>query len=185
MEPAIVFNDQRKLVASSPFRIDWPQLVERFASSPARRRMADAFVSWIHAADRLVLVEFVWIGGSFVTEAKAPRDLDCVLFYRYRTAILNPILRDAFLRQNAPVLMKDGIKQAFGIDAALIPLGLPPEQLIQMSAYWAMVFSNSANARRRAFYTVPAPSILAAAPTLAIAPAPASQLATGQRRGAS
>ena len=73
LSPAIRFDDSRRVIASSPYRITWPDLAARFATTPHRRRLADALTRWVKEADRLVLVEFVWIGGSFVTLARFTR----------------------------------------------------------------------------------------------------------------
>lgn len=164
LAPAILFSDERKVIASSPFPADWRQMRARFGQGAARAALADGFEAWVRAADALVRVEFVWIGGSFASDKPEPGDVDAVLFYQDRQPMGQPALREAFMARHAGVLTKEAAKARFGVDAAVIPLALPADQMIHLSAYWAMVFSNGPDATRRAFYTIPGASITGFAP---------------------
>jgi hypothetical protein len=77
---AIAFSEDRKLIACSPYPVTWPQLKARFAINAAREEMAARFEEWIVACKAIVIVHEIWIGGSFCSEAVAPKDIDVVLF---------------------------------------------------------------------------------------------------------
>lgn len=161
LAPAILFGDDRKVIASSPFPVDWRTFKQRFGQGAVRAALADGFIGWVRAAAGLVDVQFVWVGGSFASDKPEPADVDAVLFYRYRDPALDVATRTAFLQANADILSKEGAKAGFNVDAAIIPLSAPVGQLIHLSAYWAMVFSNGPDGTRRAFYTLDARSLLA------------------------
>jgi hypothetical protein len=160
LAPAIIFSDERKVVASSPFPITWQEMRARFGGGPHRARLANGFEAWVRAAHGLVDVEFVWIGGSFASDKPEPADVDAVMFYQYREPLAHPALREAFLARHASVLTRDAAKAQWNVDAALIALSAPVAQLIHLSAYWAMVFSNGPDATRRAFFSVEGASII-------------------------
>jgi hypothetical protein len=162
LAPAIQFSDDRKVIASSPFPVTWQQMRGQFAATPCRAALADGFEDWVRAVHTRVEVGFAWIGGSFASDKPEPADVDAVLFYDYRAPLATRDARDAFIHINRDVLSREAARARFGIDAALIPLCAPVPHLIQLSAYWAMVFSNGPDGTRRAFYVIEGATVLAA-----------------------
>jgi hypothetical protein len=158
LAPAILFNEARKVVSSSPYATTWPEMKARFVFNEYRAHLAARFEAWVHDASRVVAPEFIWIGGSFASDKPEPADVDAVMFYRYRTFMPNPTDRDAFLTAHAGILSSEGAKSGYQVDGATVALTLPVNQLIHLAAYWAMVWSNGADGTRRAFYTLPAAS---------------------------
>lgn len=154
LAPAILFDDNRKVVGSAPYPVPWAELAAQFATTPYRANLAARFEQWVAACIAIVRVEYVWIGGSFCSDKPEPKDIDAVLFYRYPRPMPQPEVRDAFLRHHAPVLSNMGSKLNFGVDSAAVSLHTDVSALIHKAAYWAMVFSNGPDGTRRAFYTV-------------------------------
>lgn len=158
LAPAIAFDADRRVIGSAPYPASWPALVDRFVNNQHRRQLADRLEAWIAASRSLIAIEQVCLGGSFCTDAPEPRDIDAVAFFRYHGPLAPPPQRDRFIQQHRGILTPDGIKAHYGIDCALVPLFIDPLHLVQLSAYWAMVYSNGPDGRRRAFYTVSAQS---------------------------
>jgi hypothetical protein len=155
LAPAIVFNEDRKVVSSSPHQSTWSETKARFVFNDHRALLAARFEAWVREVNAVVVADFIWLGGSFASDKPEPADVDAVLFYRYRTFMPNPEDRDAFLVANAHILSPEGAKANYGVDGATVALTLPVNQLIHMAAYWAMVWSNGPDGSRRAFYTLP------------------------------
>jgi hypothetical protein len=158
LAPAILFSEDRKVIASSPHARTWSELKEQFVFNDHRAHLAARFEAWVTDANQIVAPEFIWIGGSFASDKQMPADVDAVMFYRYRTFEPDPIKRDAFLQAHSAILSSDGAKEGYGVDGATVALNLPVPQLIHLAAYWAMVWSNGPDGTRRAFYTVQAQS---------------------------
>jgi hypothetical protein len=152
--PAIQFSEDRKLISCSPYPISWAQLVEKFATSATRQRLANQFEHWLAACREIVIIGEVWIGGSFCNDAQEPKDIDVVLFYRYRSLMPQASARDAFLREHAHVLSNEGAREKYGVDCATISLGLEPLRIVRLAAKWTMILSNGPDNQKRAFYTL-------------------------------
>lgn len=58
LAPAILFGDDSKVIASSPFPVDWPTLQQRFGQGPVRAGLAERFIGWVLAAGLAV-----WLGS--------------------------------------------------------------------------------------------------------------------------
>jgi hypothetical protein len=72
----------------SPYIVTLSELVECFATTPARCRILKGFLAYRAALHALGLLEgFQWIDGSFVEEIEVleerdPNDIDVVTFYK-------------------------------------------------------------------------------------------------------
>ena len=159
-EPAILFGENGKVIASSPYPLSWQQLKARFATSRYRATLAERFEAWVYACSSLVKIEQIWIGGSFCSDKIEPRDIDTVLFYRHITPMPDPVMRSAFFAQHADVLSYQGALEHFQIDSALLSLSLDPLRLIHWSAYWTMLLSGMSDGQRRPFYTINVNSLI-------------------------
>lgn len=157
-----MYDDNRRVVAASPLETGWPDLKARDGHGARRAAMAARLEAWVAAADRLVRVDHLWLGGSFCSDQADPADVDAVLFHRYRTVLRPPAERDGFLERNRDVHSPDGAKSGWGVDGALVSLLLDPGQLVRAAAYRAMAQSNGPDGTRRAFHAVSAASIHAA-----------------------
>jgi hypothetical protein len=160
LPPAIRFTSDQKVISTSPYPCHWNEFKQRFATNSKRLKLAENFEKWVKELKSVVLPEFVWIGGSYASNKLEPKDLDAVVFYRYRQPFDNAISHTTFLTQNSGVLSPVGVKKSYGIDCAIVALSMPIERLIAISAEWTMILSGNPDGTRRAFYSIPATSIL-------------------------
>jgi hypothetical protein len=154
LAPAILFTPDRKVAASAPYPITFLELTTHFGRSAYRQQLLRGFRAWLSALRQVVSPQFVWIGGSFVTDKPEPKDIDAVVFYRYLVPDVSAADRDNLLRANTEILSHTSVERRFNVESALVPLDVDATQLFHASAYWAMVFSNDAKGGRRAFYTM-------------------------------
>lgn len=155
LEPAILFSDDRKVIAASPYEMDWQDIRTRFAKTPYRRALADKFEAWAKLATEALFIEQIWLGGSFCSDKELPKDIDAVLFFRHPQPLFKPEERDQFLYDHASVFDRALVQEQFGIDLASIAMDISRIALVNFAAYWAMVYSNGPDGTRRAFYSVP------------------------------
>ena len=155
LEPAILFSDDRKVIAASPYQMDWKDIRVRFATTPYRRALADKFEAWAGLAKEALFIEQIWLGGSFCSDKELPKDIDAVLFFRHPRPLFKPEERDQFLYDHASVFDRALVQEQFGIDLASIAMDISRIALVNFAAYWAMVYSNGPDGTRRAFYSVP------------------------------
>jgi hypothetical protein len=154
LAPAIFFTPERKVAVAAPYPITWRELHAHFGRSPHRQQLLKDMGTWVSELSEILAPQFIWIGGSFVTDKPEPKDIDAVIFYRYVRPDMVPAELDDVLRANAALLNHARVQERFRIDSALVPLDVDVAQLIHASAYWAMVFSNDEHGGRRAFYTL-------------------------------
>lgn len=154
LAPAILFDENRRLVASAPYPIQPDELARQFATNGGRQRLLEGLCAWLSALHAIVEIDFVWIGGSFVKQKPDPSDIDVVVFFRYRPTTSGQASNDDTIRAHAHLFSHHAVEQEYDLDSALVPLDIQTSQLIHICAYWAMVFSNDENGGRRAFYTL-------------------------------
>lgn len=159
LEPAILFSEDRKVIAASPYQMDWKDIRARFALTPHRTDLADKFEAWVALASNALFIEQIWLGGSFCSEKEFPKDIDAVLFFRHPRPLFKPEERDQFLFDHANVFDRALVETQFGLDLASIAMDISRIALVNFAAYWAMVYSNGPDGTRRAFYSVPGESL--------------------------
>jgi hypothetical protein len=158
--PPITFSTDRKLIAASPYPTTWQALKERFVFNEHRAILAARFEAWVADVHGVVEADMIWLGGSFASDKADPADIDAVLFYNYRTFMPQAMQRDAFLTEHACVLSPTGAKRSYSVDGATIAWSLPLTRLVALSARWTMILSNGPDDSKRAFYGLPAASVL-------------------------
>ena len=152
LESAILFSEDRKVIAASPYQMDWNDIRARFATTPYRQAMADKFEAWAKLAKEALFIEQIWLGGSFCSDKEFPKDIDVVLFFRHPRPLFKPEERDQFLHDNSSVFDRGLVQEQFGLDLASIAMDISRIALVNFAAYWAMVYSNGPDGTRRAFY---------------------------------
>src|SRR5438046_2216412 len=71
----------------------WKQTVDRFGSTPPRRRLLEGALRDLRHL-RAVAVADVWLDGSIVTDKERPSDYDlCFAYWQADRARLDPLLR--------------------------------------------------------------------------------------------
>lgn len=156
LAPAIEFGEDRRVIRSSPFEIDWQGFKDRHVTDRHRMALASNLLAWLREARSVVQLSHIWIGGSFASAKAYPADVDAVLFFHYRGAAMTAAARDSFLTAHPHVFESLAMKARYGVDGACVALSMPPSRLVQFAAYWAMVYSNGPDGSRRAFYSIQA-----------------------------
>ncbi|MCZ8207697.1 MAG: hypothetical protein O9270_05825 [Aquidulcibacter sp.] len=160
LPPAIVFGADQKVIGASPYPCPWFEFKQRFAFNPQRLALAEKFEAWVGNLVTIVAPEFIWIGGSYASDKPDPKDIDAVLFYRYRQPFADPQSHAAFLNAHRALLTPAAVKRDYGLDCACVALSMPVERLIAISAEWTMILSGNPDGSRRAFYCIPIASML-------------------------
>lgn len=160
LPPAILFNADQRVIGTSPYPCPWFEFKQRFAFNPQRLALAKQFEAWVGSLVTIVAPEFIWIGGSYASDKPGPKDIDAVLFYRYRQPFADPESHAGFLKANYGLLSPAAVKRDFSVDGACVALSMPVERLIAISAEWTMILSGNPDGSRRAFYCMPVASML-------------------------
>ncbi len=128
----------------SPYRVSLTDLVLRFDTSEQRRGILAQLMQYRAALHAVGLtLGFQWVDGSFleqveVLESRPPSDLDVVTFYQ-----LAPGATQADVLAKSPDLFDhDKVKASHHVDAYLVSLQSPAENLIEQSVYWYSVWSH-------------------------------------------
>ena len=136
-------------VTRSPYPVSLVDLMERFATSRERSDILAGFLRYrarLHAAG---LAEgFQWLDGSFVEHVearaqRAPRDIDVVTFFSLPKNCDQQQLFENHHEVFSPAKVDQSLrKRNYFVDAYVVSLSMPPEALIQQSAYWYSVWSH-------------------------------------------
>ena len=128
--------------ARSPYPVSLKDVVLRFSTSAARRRVLSGFLRYRAELHRLGLIEgFQWIDGSFledveIIEQRMPRDIDVVSF------VHTPA--DFHLSDDDMQLFDQAVaKSQFNVDAYLVEFErITPRELTFWAAYWYSLWSH-------------------------------------------
>lgn len=129
----------------SPYPVALLDVILRFATSPERCEVLKGFLDYRAALHGMGLVSgFQWLDGSFTEqvetlERRPPKDIDVVTFVR---------TPDDFAPTKAQfeVLDHDVAKTHFLVDSYIVEINkLPPEAIVQQSAYWYSMWSHRRN----------------------------------------
>lgn len=135
----------------SPYPVSLLEVVQRFSTSTKRVAILRGFLRYRTALHRAGLTKgFQWLDGSFLENkevmiGQTPGDIDVATFFYLPTGTSQADL----LSRDALAFGSDGLarKNAFYVDAYLIPLDtpteIPIEDLVWNSHYWYGVFSHS------------------------------------------
>lgn len=160
-------------VDRSPYVVSLTDYVLRFSDTGERRAVLSGFLEYRAALHAAGLVDgFQWLDGSFLErvellENRALNDLDVVTFYQLPAGKTQSEVLAA-----APALFDHGrLKTQYRVDAYIVDLGMKPERLTRLSAYWYSMWSHRRNQLWKGFVQVdlaPAEDASASA-TLAVA----------------
>jgi hypothetical protein len=84
----LVFDALGHLTPYEGIPLEETTVAQYFATNPTRRRLWANYLAWVAKLKAAVTPGgfWVWLGGSFVTQAPRPADLDLVLFIDHQTA---------------------------------------------------------------------------------------------------
>lgn len=150
----------------SPYVVSLTDCVLRFGTTAERRAVLGGLLRYRAELHALGLVSgFQWLDGSFlehveVTERRPPNDIDVVTFYRLPAGLT----QSALAAKAGAALDNAASKVLFSVDGYFAHLGVEPERLARLSAYWYSVWSHRRNQLWKGFVQVDlAPSQDAAA----------------------
>lgn len=128
----------------SPYRVELPAFVDRFATSPERMAILDGllrFRAGLHKAG--IVAGFQWLDGSFleqveIIEERAPRDMDAVNFID-----LTGVDQAELARQHTALFDHEKVKTDYRIDAYFMQTGGQlDEATIRRISYWYSMWSH-------------------------------------------
>jgi hypothetical protein len=140
----------------SPYRVSLTDFVLRFGTSRERCSIIRGLLRYRAAIHAVGLTRgFQWFDGGFlenveVMESRPPNDVDTVTFYRLAPSDTQAIVfaRDPNAFSHAKM------KADFHVDAYLVGLDQPSEQLVAGSAYWYSVWSHRRNQAWKGFVEI-------------------------------
>jgi len=141
----------------SPYLIDLFMLLDRFASSPERKRILNGFLSFRQMLHRLGITKgFQWLDGSFLENIELlknhpPNDMDVVTYYELPTR-----MTQASLVEKAGGELEHGnLKEKYSIDAYFSELGRPLDvRQAQSLTYWYSMWSHRRDGLWKGFVQV-------------------------------
>ena len=138
-------EERPTLPPRSPYNVSLLDIVERFGSTRARRRLLMGLLDFRFELHGVGLVQgFQWIDGSFAENVEAmkgqdPDDIDLVTFFRVPGQYRN----ESGAQLLSPLLDRERIERDHKVDHYYVPLsGRPPEVIATESAYWYSVFAH-------------------------------------------
>lgn len=145
----------------SPYAVSLQELVERFATSPARCRILRGFLAYRRELRAIGIVEgFQWVDGSFVEQievldGRPPNDIDVVTFYKVpisETQVTlfekNPLLFPANDEEKAK------LKEIFAVDGSMSSLDAKQQPLIKQIIFWYSLWSHRRDQTWKGFLQV-------------------------------
>lgn len=146
--PPFLGGDPAVQAKMSPYRTTLVKLVDRFATSNARKNILKGYLDHRAALINLGITGFQWLDGSFLEhietlENRPPGDIDIVTFV-WRPA---PYINDhaawrAVINANMQLFNPAQAKIAFRTDPYFVETQHHPAALIQQTTYWFGLFSH-------------------------------------------
>ena len=141
----------------SPYMIDLPSLVDRFATSPERVNILDGLLRFRTALHQAGIVSgFQWFDGSFLEdvemlESRPPKDMDVVTFFHL------PEGQDqcSLIQRHKALFDPEQTKENYAMDAYPVVLGQPTDQWqVKRVTYWYSMWSHRRNGLWKGFVEV-------------------------------
>ena len=141
---------------ASPYNVLMTEIVARFATSIERIQILEGLLNYREKLRSVGFTDgFQWIDGSFVEDCeaennrgRAPADVDVVTYvYRPLNSVGDAYLSNAelvpIIAANPDLFVSKESKASYLCDAYHVDLCLPPDMLVQRTAYWFGLFSHS------------------------------------------
>ncbi len=138
----------------SPYPVSLKDVVMRFSTSSARRKVLEGLLDYRKALHRIGLMSgFQWLDGSFLEdvetiERRDPRDIDVVTFLHTSDAF-------SVTDEDALILDAETTKERFSVDGYIVELdAVTPRELTIWSAYWYSLWSHRRNQAWKGFLQI-------------------------------
>jgi hypothetical protein len=129
----------------SPYKVDLVAFVDKFSSSPERKKILDGFLRFRGELHRLGIISgFQWVDGSFLENIEAqenrpPKDMDVVTFYD----IPRGESQQSLALKGPNVFNWSNVKTAYSIDGYFSSLsGRLDLTAIKNISYWYSMWSH-------------------------------------------
>lgn len=130
----------------SPYPCTTVELVEKYNTSPERRNILEGFLNFREKLrqENLGANAFQWIDGSFLEnielqQSRAPNDIDVVTVYWGYDRAFQSNLISKFPEFASPTQAKAN----FSVDHYPFDAGESPQNTVEWSRYWALLFSHN------------------------------------------
>lgn len=146
--PPFTGSDATRVAGRSPYVISLLELVDRFATSIARKEILEGYLSHREKLLSLGFTGHQWLDGSFTEDvesnsSRAPSDIDVISFILPPpNLIANPALQRDVIAANQDVFIPTRSKAIFKTDAYFVGADIAPASLIRQTAYWFGLFSH-------------------------------------------
>jgi hypothetical protein len=146
--PPFLGNDPSVHAGLSPYQTTLTKLVDRFATSPERKKILDGFLKHRAALLSLGIIGFQWLDGSFLEDIETlknrpPADIDIVTFvWRPQQYVNDQAAWDVLIQQNLGVFDPTMAKATYQTDPYFVDIIFGPQFVIQQTAYWFGLFSH-------------------------------------------
>lgn len=128
----------------TPYAVSSVELVTTLGTTDHRKAILRGWLQHRAAVRRLGFSGFQWVDGSFVEHdpQREPADIDVVCFMHMPTFV-DRAAANLWAQQNHDVLFnRPHIKATYLVDFFLQPLNARPETLVNVTRYWAGLFSH-------------------------------------------
>lgn len=149
--PPFVGADATDGTLMSPYKATMVEVIQRFASSPARIEILDGLLRYRNALRSAGVANgFQWLDGSFVENiemlaSRSPHDVDVVTFFQ------RPVPNaewQAWFVANRSLFVPSLTKTTYKCDAYGVDLGAAPESIVDQTRYWFGLFSHQRGINR-------------------------------------
>lgn len=153
--PPIDVND-RVSPERSPYQVALPDMILKYGTSPARKKILDGLLRYRAALHSIGLASgFQWIDGSFLEHVellddRPPNDIDIVTFYALPSGLTDADL----LAKNAAIFDQIQAKATYSVDSYFVGLDDDPISLVRITAYWYSMWSHRRNEAWKGFLEV-------------------------------
>jgi hypothetical protein len=169
----------------SPYRVDAPEVVHRFATSTRR---CEILLGWLRLRSALhtlgIVRGFQWLDGSFcedlASQARDPNDIDVITFLEPPAGVRSPDdFTDDLVRTRPDLTRPSRTKQLFKCDAYYVQLEPDERADVELVHYWYGLFSHRRDDTWKGMVQVPLDPTLDIRAQLAVVTAQAALPNTG------
>ena len=145
--PPYLGDSPQQHASSSPYTATAFDVVERFATSPVRRRILRGWLEMRAELSALGFVDgFQWLDGSFVEDVEAdqrrdPNDVDLVTFASTPAGMSIQQVQE-LLDGRPELFTSSGARSRFHCDAYMVRLDGVPRKVVTRAAYYLGLFSH-------------------------------------------
>ncbi len=154
-------GDPRLSTNMAPYPTTLQHVVDRFAKTPERKTILQGFLAYRAALASIGLdTGFQWLNGSILEdiekiEARNPRDIDIIVFFRRPAIAKDPIAWASFFSHYRVLFSPAHNKATYYCDTQYVDLDAPAEDVASLTRFWFGLFSHRRDGMWKGMLTVP------------------------------